>query len=102
MVDGVTKLDVSTSNSLFQTQPHLTWFLLQASQLQSTQKNGTKSPQKLISSPLKNGNGATTNTPSTATNNNQISNQVIPGPQSVSHVVIDEKKKKKCHCCVIQ
>lgn len=85
VVDGVTKLE--------------------ASKLQSTQ-NGTKSPQKLISSPLKNGNdktnGATTTPSNNATNNNQISNQVIPGPQSVSHVVIDEKKKKKCHCCVIQ
>ncbi|EDS26230.1 conserved hypothetical protein [Culex quinquefasciatus] len=32
----------------------------------------------------------------------KVSNQVIPGPQSASHVVIDEKKKKKCACCVIQ
>uniref|UniRef100_A0A182QZD7 Uncharacterized protein n=1 Tax=Anopheles farauti TaxID=69004 RepID=A0A182QZD7_9DIPT len=45
-------------------------------------------------------------TPADGTGNNSsttpISNQVIPGPQSASHVVIDEKKKKKCTCCVIQ
>lgn len=58
------------------------------SQVQST-KNGFKSPQK----DKKNGDAA----PQT-----QISNQVMPGPQSASHVVIDDKKKKKCTCCVIQ
>lgn len=50
--------------------------------------NGTKSPQKL--GDKKNGDSS------------QVSNQIIPGPQSASHVVIDEKKKKKCACCVIQ
>lgn len=34
--------------------------------------------------------------------NTQISNSVVPGPQSASHVVVEEKKKKKCTCCVIQ
>jgi len=60
----------------------------EVSQVQST-KNGFKSPQK----DKKNGDAA----PQT-----QISNQVMPGPQSASHVVIDDKKKKKCTCCVIQ
>lgn len=34
--------------------------------------------------------------------NTQISNSVVPGPQSASHVVVEDKKKKKCTCCVIQ
>uniref|UniRef100_A0A336K8I5 CSON004983 protein n=1 Tax=Culicoides sonorensis TaxID=179676 RepID=A0A336K8I5_CULSO len=57
-----------------------------------------KSPQK----------GSTTTTNNAATTGNtkngdtqQISNQVIPGPQSATNVVIDDKKKKK-RCCVIQ
>ncbi|XP_013103748.1 WD repeat-containing protein DDB_G0292056 [Stomoxys calcitrans] len=32
----------------------------------------------------------------------QVSKQVVPGPTSASHVVIDEKKNKKKGCCVIQ
>lgn len=32
----------------------------------------------------------------------QVSNQVVPGPTSASHVIIDEKKNKKKGCCVIQ
>lgn len=100
---------------------------LESTQLQSQQPNGTKSPQKGgpdvtttgggggapgaggVPSPQKNGS---TTTPASqqkqhasqpsAANQTQISNQVIPGPQSASHVVIDEKKKKKCACCVIQ
>lgn len=59
------------------------------SPLQASQ-NGTKSPQ----TEKKNGGATQPNT--------QISNQVVPGPQSASHVVIDDKKKKKCTCCVIQ
>lgn len=89
---------------------------LETTQLQSQQSNGTKSPQKgapdgattggaTVASPQKNG-CATANqqqpTSQPTTNQTQISNQVIPGPQSASHVVIDEKKKKKCACCVIQ
>jgi len=34
--------------------------------------------------------------------NTQVSNSVVPGPQSASHVVVEDKKKKKCTCCVIQ
>ncbi|XP_055525971.1 uncharacterized protein LOC129718848 [Wyeomyia smithii] len=87
---------------------------LESTQLQSSQQqpNGTKSsPQKggagdkntgataaqTATSPQK--NGATGQQQQQQT---QVSNQVIPGPQSASHVVIDEKKKKKCACCVIQ
>lgn len=85
---------------------------LESTQLQSQQPNGTKSPQKggpdaattnpaTAASPQKNGS-----TPAAAAAaspaQTQVSNQVIPGPQSASHVVIDEKKKKKCACCVIQ
>ncbi|XP_070074478.1 uncharacterized protein [Drosophila takahashii] len=32
----------------------------------------------------------------------QVSKQVVPGPTSASHVVIDEKKNKKKGCCVLQ
>ncbi|XP_073834999.1 uncharacterized protein isoform X2 [Musca autumnalis] len=32
----------------------------------------------------------------------QVSKQVVPGPTSASHVVIDEKKNKKKGCCIIQ
>ncbi|XP_037723581.1 A-agglutinin anchorage subunit isoform X1 [Drosophila subpulchrella] len=32
----------------------------------------------------------------------QVSKQVVPGPTSASHVVIDEKKNKKKGCCVVQ
>lgn len=85
---------------------------LESTQLQSQQPNGTKSPQKdaapvtaaaTAASPQKNGStpAAASHSPAAA-NQTQVSNQVIPGPQSASHVVIDEKKKKKCACCVIQ
>uniref|UniRef100_A0A1Q3FUA6 Putative agap000086-pd-like protein n=1 Tax=Culex tarsalis TaxID=7177 RepID=A0A1Q3FUA6_CULTA len=88
---------------------------LESTQLQSQQPNGTKSPQKgtgpdaaaptTAASPQKNGSapaGGATATSQSPANQTQVSNQVIPGPQSASHVVIDEKKKKKCACCVIQ
>ncbi|XP_053678281.1 uncharacterized protein LOC128728671 [Anopheles nili] len=88
----------------------------EASQLQASQQNGTKSPHKTApggtmagtGSPLAAKNGTTGGgaTDGGVGGNNSsttpISNQVIPGPQSASHVVIDEKKKKKCTCCVIQ
>lgn len=83
---------------------------LESTQLQSQpQANGTKSPQKdaatttaVAASPQKNGStGAGAAAPASPAQT-QVSNQVIPGPQSASHVVIDEKKKKKCACCVIQ
>ncbi|XP_059618753.1 uncharacterized protein LOC132263156 [Phlebotomus argentipes] len=62
----------------------------EVSQLNASQ-NGTKSPQKSKDKPSTNGD---------ATNVTQT--QVVPGPQSASHVVIEDKKKKKCTCCVIQ
>ncbi|XP_058063775.1 mediator of RNA polymerase II transcription subunit 1.1 [Anopheles bellator] len=78
-------------------------------QLQSSQQNGTKSPHKTRGA---SGGGSAVGSPATkngaptadggAMAQTPISNQVIPGPQSASHVVIDEKKKKKCTCCVIQ
>ncbi|XP_050099292.1 la-related protein Larp4B isoform X2 [Anopheles aquasalis] len=91
----------------------------ESAQLQSTQQNGTKSPHKGattgVGSPAtaRNGGAAEAATatatavadgsgPGGAIGQTPISNQVIPGPQSASHVVIDEKKKKKCTCCVIQ
>uniref|UniRef100_A0A182FMC9 Uncharacterized protein n=1 Tax=Anopheles albimanus TaxID=7167 RepID=A0A182FMC9_ANOAL len=96
----------------------------ESAQLQSSQQNGTKSPHKGAASTgpgphgspaARNGNaseapaaGAATQAgdggsgPGGAIGQTPISNQVIPGPQSASHVVIDEKKKKKCTCCVIQ
>jgi hypothetical protein len=73
VVDGATKVD--------------------ASQLQTAQ-NGTKSPQKTQT------NGDVTQTAENP--QTEVSNQVIEGPQQASHVVIDEKKKKNCRCCVIQ
>ena len=75
--------------------------------------NGTKSPQKGGNNGLikdgggnlaKNGvaNNDGTGAGSSPQTQTQISNQVIPGPQSASHVIIDDKKKKKCTSCVIQ
>jgi len=56
------------------------------------QPNGTKSPLK--SAP----NGGPSKEPQP-----QVSNQTVPGPQSASCVVIDEKKKKGSKkCCVVQ
>uniref|UniRef100_A0A8D8EW98 (northern house mosquito) hypothetical protein n=1 Tax=Culex pipiens TaxID=7175 RepID=A0A8D8EW98_CULPI len=84
---------------------------LESTQLQSQQPNGTKSPQKggpdaaattTAASPQKNGSTPSAAAASQSPAQTQVSNQVIPGPQSASHVVIDEKKKKKCACCVIQ
>lgn len=83
----------------------------ESSQLQAAQQNGTKSPHKspgpaAAGSPALGAKNGTTNTGADGSTVNSsttpISNQVIPGPQSASHVVIDEKKKKKCTCCVIQ
>jgi hypothetical protein len=65
----------------------------QAAPLLSAQ-NGTKSPQKTQT----NGDA----TPTADNTETEVSNQVIDGPQQASHVVIDEKKKKNCRCCVIQ
>ncbi|XP_053665275.1 uncharacterized protein LOC128714422 [Anopheles marshallii] len=82
----------------------------ESSQLQAAHQNGTKSPHKSTgtgatgSPALGAKNGTTTGADGSTVNSSTtpISNQVIPGPQSASHVVIDEKKKKKCTCCVIQ
>uniref|UniRef100_A0A8W7NYE9 Uncharacterized protein n=1 Tax=Anopheles coluzzii TaxID=1518534 RepID=A0A8W7NYE9_ANOCL len=85
-----------------------------ASQLQAAaaQQNGTKSPHKspgtaaggAAGSPALGAKNGTTGADGSTVHSSTtpISNQVIPGPQSASHVVIDEKKKKKCTCCVIQ
>lgn len=82
--ESVTKTEVRKLISINSIQwTHLIYFIFQASQnLQSPAKG--KSPDK------KNGDA-----------NTQISNSVVPGPQSASHVVVEEKKKK-CTCCVIQ
>lgn len=79
----------------------LTFFLFNFCSLNSfqaspllTQQNGTKSPQKGATAT----NGDANKDPSQP----QVSNQTVPGPQSASHVVIDEKKKKGRACCVIQ
>jgi hypothetical protein len=61
------------------------------------QHNGTKSPQKAAAAAA---NGGTTKDASQT--QTQVSNQTVPGPQSASHVVLDEKKKKGRACCVIQ
>ncbi|EGK96533.1 AGAP000086-PB [Anopheles gambiae str. PEST] len=86
----------------------------EASQLQAAaaQQNGTKSPHKspgtaaggAAGSPALGAKNGTTGADGSTVHSSTtpISNQVIPGPQSASHVVIDEKKKKKCTCCVIQ
>ncbi|XP_055844976.1 uncharacterized protein DDB_G0283357 [Episyrphus balteatus] len=85
VVDGATKIQVAQSQSA---------------------QNGTHSPQlrpattttTTTSASPANGvsdtNGTTTQT--------QVSNKVVPGPTSASHVVIDDKKNKKKGCCVIQ
>ncbi|KAG5684540.1 hypothetical protein PVAND_013767 [Polypedilum vanderplanki] len=77
VVDGATKLEAS---------PLL------------TQQNGTKSPQKTTTATAVNGDATKDATQSQT----QVSNQTVPGPQSASHVVIDEKKKKGRACCVVQ
>ncbi|XP_032309347.1 uncharacterized protein LOC6502155 isoform X3 [Drosophila ananassae] len=78
------------------------------SQNQATAQNGTNShagkletggEKSATSADQSNGGGGANNG---VTNLGQVSKQVVPGPTSASHVVIDEKKNKKKGCCVIQ
>ncbi|XP_030378020.1 uncharacterized protein LOC115626716 isoform X2 [Scaptodrosophila lebanonensis] len=48
------------------------------------------------------GGGGKTESNNGVTSLAQVSKQVVPGPTSASHVVIDEKKNKKKGCCVVQ
>lgn len=61
--------------------------------LSQTEKNGIKSHQ----SNLKETTVESAGQPSLG----HISKQVIPGPASASHVVINEKKNKKKNCCTL-
>ncbi|KAH8347639.1 hypothetical protein KR067_009414 [Drosophila pandora] len=79
------------------------------SQNQATAQNGTNShagkletggEKSATSADQSNGGGGGAN--NGVTNLGQVSKQVVPGPTSASHVVIDEKKNKKKGCCVIQ
>ncbi|KAH8266005.1 hypothetical protein KR026_010837, partial [Drosophila bipectinata] len=78
------------------------------SQNQATAQNGTNShagkleagDKSATSADQSNGGGGGAN--NGVTNLGQVSKQVVPGPTSASHVVIDEKKNKKKGCCVIQ
>lgn len=66
---------------------------LEVSNSQSAQ-NGTKSHQNKTEN--------VNREPSKNISQTQVSKQIVPGPTSASHVVIENKKKKKCTCCVIQ
>lgn len=94
IIDGATKIDVSV---FWRRRFYINnnYIFSQTTQLQSAPPNG-KSPLKGDSTATKT-NGDHTNAGQT-----QISNQVVPGPQSATHVLVDDKKKKKCTCCVIQ
>ncbi|KAH8292691.1 hypothetical protein KR018_002752, partial [Drosophila ironensis] len=70
------------------------------SQNLATAQNGTNSHAGGRSAAEQSNNGAAGN--NGVTNLGQVSKQVVPGPASASHVVIDEKKAKKRGCCVIQ
>ncbi|EDW78549.1 uncharacterized protein [Drosophila tropicalis] len=81
------------------------------SQNQATAQNGTNShgnSSKVSGSTAEGGAGVTSSSAKGAESNNgvtslaQVSKQVVPGPTSASHVVIDEKKNKKKGCCVLQ
>ncbi|KAM7346962.1 uncharacterized protein ACRADG_006664 isoform 1-T2 [Cochliomyia hominivorax] len=72
------------------------------SQNQSAQ-NGTNGTHRIPSSTVTNGGGAVKPTENNGvTSSAQVSKQVVPGPASASHVVIDEKKNKKKGCCIVQ
>ncbi|KAH8244846.1 hypothetical protein KR032_001269 [Drosophila birchii] len=77
------------------------------SQNLATAQNGTNSHASADAGAGKAGK-ATDQLTSGGGNNNgvtslgQVSKQVVPGPISASHVVIDEKKSKKKGCCVLQ
>ncbi|KAL7743929.1 hypothetical protein ACLKA6_003150 [Drosophila palustris] len=93
------------------------------SQNQATAQNGTNSHGSKVANSTGGGGGGTGAGAGTGTgagvggataaggkgeSNNgvtslaQVSKQVVPGPTSASHVVIDEKKNKKKGCCVVQ
>lgn len=80
---------------------------LQLSQNLATAQNGTNSHASATADAGA-GKAATATELSGGTGNNgvtslgQVSKQVVPGPTSASHVVIDEKKNKKKGCCVLQ
>ncbi|KQS30442.1 probable serine/threonine-protein kinase nek3 isoform X1 [Drosophila erecta] len=77
------------------------------SQNLATAQNGTNSHASATADAGA-GKAATATELSGGTGNNgvtslgQVSKQVVPGPTSASHVVIDEKKNKKKGCCVLQ
>ncbi|XP_032580885.1 probable serine/threonine-protein kinase nek3 isoform X1 [Drosophila sechellia] len=77
------------------------------SQNLATAQNGTNSHASATADAGA-GKAATATEVSGGTGNNgvtslgQVSKQVVPGPTSASHVVIDEKKNKKKGCCVLQ
>ncbi|KAH8368427.1 hypothetical protein KR084_011390 [Drosophila pseudotakahashii] len=81
------------------------------SQNQATAQNGTNSHASAsadagagkaaaTATELSGGGGGNGN--NGVTSLGQVSKQVVPGPTSASHVVIDEKKNKKKGCCVLQ
>ncbi|XP_051860924.1 putative lysozyme-like protein isoform X2 [Drosophila albomicans] len=90
------------------------------SQNQATAQNGTNSHGSKVEGSTGGGGGGGAGGKSTAVAGNgkggggggesnngvtslaQVSKQVVPGPTSASHVVIDEKKNKKKGCCVVQ
>lgn len=88
-------------------------FLWQISQNQATAQNGTNSHgskgggNAAAGGAAGGANAAGAGGGKAESNNGvtslgQVSKQVVPGPTSASHVVIDEKKNKKKGCCVVQ
>ncbi|XP_026845398.1 uncharacterized protein LOC6597029 isoform X1 [Drosophila persimilis] len=80
------------------------------SQNQATAQNGTNShasKSAAVGNATAGGGGGRPEGQSNSSTNGvtalgQVSKQVVPGPTSASHVVIDEKKNKKKGCCVVQ
>ncbi|XP_017850224.1 uncharacterized protein LOC108605157 isoform X2 [Drosophila busckii] len=78
------------------------------SQNQATAQNGTNSHGSkgatggVATSTAAGGGGKGGESNNGVTSQAQVSKQVVPGPTSASHVVIDEKKNKKKGCCVLQ
>ncbi|XP_023298533.2 J domain-containing protein DDB_G0295729 [Lucilia cuprina] len=66
-------------------------------------QNGTNGTHRIPTSTATTGGGAVKPAENKGvTSSAQVSKQVVPGPTSASHVVIDEKKNKKKGCCVVQ
>ncbi|XP_033169280.1 probable serine/threonine-protein kinase nek3 isoform X1 [Drosophila mauritiana] len=108
--ESVIKSNVSWDIGYLSLCAHLTKALchyLQLSQNLATAQNGTNSHASATADAGA-GKAATATELSGGTGNNgvtslgQVSKQVVPGPTSASHVVIDEKKNKKKGCCVLQ